>query len=121
MMRPERKSQLRPGPKVFSQAYVTPCSNTREPHFEQAPSASCLLKSGGGSSSALLWPKSNSGRSSSFSRTTAANGLPCRLRKPVNGPTERFLISSAISSADHSRPETTFQMEKSHFWHWNLR
>ena len=46
---------------------------------------------------------------------------PCVLRKPVSGPTMRFVISSATSSGDHSRPEVTFQIEKSHFWHWNLR
>jgi hypothetical protein len=47
-----------------------------------------LLKSGAASSpEALPWPKSNSGRNSSFSRSPAAKGLPMRLRKPVSGPT----------------------------------
>ena len=69
-----------------------PCSNTRPPSFGHAPSGSWPLKSGASSPSPEAWPKSNSRRSSSVRRITAAKGLPMRLRKPVRGPITRLVI-----------------------------
>jgi hypothetical protein len=51
----------------------------------------------------------------------AANGLPSLLRNPVSGPTDRLTRSVSISSGANSRLDTTFQIEKSQFWHLNLR
>src|SRR5678815_1927515 len=38
-------------------------------------------------------------------RTTAANGLPMRLRKPVSGPMRRSVMSVATSSGREWSPE----------------
>jgi hypothetical protein len=98
------------------------CSNTRAPHFGQGPNGVRPVKStfSALSPSAGL-PKSNSARNSGVRRTTAAKGFPIRLRNPVSGPTDFFSMSVSISSGANSRLDTTFQIEKSHFVHLNLR
>ena len=89
-------------------------------HFGQVPKGSWPEKSTGACSSAFDCPKSNSVRNSSLSLTTAANGLPMRLRKPCMGPIDRFSISSVTSSSENSRLETTFHIARSHCWHLNF-
>src|SRR5580765_847127 len=98
------------------------CSNTRLPHFGQGPRGVKPEKSTfSAPSPSDGLPKSNSALNSGVSRTTAAKGLPILLRNPVKGPTVFFSISVSISSGANSRLDTTFQIEKSHFWHLNLR
>jgi len=121
-MRPDRKSQVRPGPRFFR--------TYKSPEFKHARAA---LRA---RAQRLLRAKVR--RLLAFTGSTALSEvefeaqivsepqagrerLPCLLRKPVSGPMKRLVMSSATSSGDHSRPETTFQSEKSHFWHWNLR
>src|SRR5262252_5847268 len=73
------------------------CSNTRPPHFGQGPRGVRPVKSTfSAPSPSPGLPKSNSARNSGVSRTTAAKGLPIRLRNPVIGPTDFFSISVSI-------------------------
>ena len=106
--RPERKSQLARRPdRLFADIGHAVLEHARAALRARAERLLLAESRALRRPSAAPWPKSNSRRSSSLRRIAGANGLPCWLRKPVSGPTKRLVISSAISSGDHSRPEIT--------------
>jgi hypothetical protein len=91
-------------------------------HFGQAPRLSWPLKSGVAAASPDCgWPKSNSVRNSSFKRMPGGKRLSHAAPEPRQRPDESLRDEFGDFLGVHSRPETTFHSEKSHFWHWNLR
>ncbi len=96
------------------------CSKTEWLHFGHLPKGVCPLKSTSSALSSSSLPKSNFISSSSLSLILALNNRPILLRKPVNGPTSRWVIKVSISSISNCRPARIFQRANSHDWHWNF-